>query len=114
VHPSREEPFGLSILEAMAAGLPAIAYREAGPAEVIREGGFLVEPGDLAALADAMCRLEDPELRKRLGAISRQDVNARFSPKIQALRFACFLSSVRFEERVPASTASVCSGAHSA
>jgi glycosyltransferase involved in cell wall biosynthesis len=108
VHPSREEPFGISILEAMAAGLPPIAYREAGRAEVIREGGLLAEPGDVAALADAMSRLaRDPELCKRMGNISRQDVKARFSPKVEALRFARFLSSVRFEERVLTSSATV-------
>jgi glycosyltransferase involved in cell wall biosynthesis len=98
VHPSRQEPFGLSILEAMAAGLPAIAYREGGPAEVIREGGLLVEPGDVKALAEAICRLaRDRELSERLGRIARQDVLARFNPKVQAFRFASFLGSVQPE-----------------
>jgi glycosyltransferase involved in cell wall biosynthesis len=105
VHPSREEPFGLSILEAMAAGLPAIAYREAGPAEVIRDGGFLVEPSDTTTLADVMSRLAcDRALRERMGHMARQDVTVRFNPKTEALRFACFLSSVRSERLAPASS----------
>ena len=95
VHPSRKEPFGLSILEAMAAGLPTIAYREGGPVEVIREGGFLVPSGDVTGLGDAMLRLiRDRDLRARMGRIARQDVETRFNPRIEAMRFASFLNSV--------------------
>ncbi len=43
-----DEPFGLTPVEAMAAGTPVIAYRRGAVAEIIRHGetGFLVEPGD--------------------------------------------------------------------
>jgi glycosyltransferase involved in cell wall biosynthesis len=95
VHPSIHEPFGLSILEAMAAGLPSIAYRDAGPAEVIREGGFLVTPGDIDGLANAMLRLaRDRALAARLGRLARQDVELRFNPKTEAARFGYFLDSI--------------------
>jgi glycosyltransferase involved in cell wall biosynthesis len=103
VHPALNEPFGLSILEAMASGVPTIAYRNAGPAEVIREGGFLVPTGDIEGLAAAMLRLaRDHDLASRLGRIARKDVETRFNPKTEAVRFAAFLNSVRKENRVGA------------
>jgi len=66
----RPEPFGLALVEAMAAGMACIATRAGGPREIIEDGvtGLLVEPGDPSALADAIGRLwRDDSLRKRLG-----------------------------------------------
>src|SRR5579875_3587030 len=63
------EPFGQVVLEGMAAGLPVVASRGGGPAEIITDGvdGLLYPPGDVAALADALRRLAaDPALRARL------------------------------------------------
>ena len=59
IHPSRREPFGLAVVEAMAARLPVIAWREGGACEIVSDGvtGLLVEPEDHAALADALIRL---------------------------------------------------------
>lgn len=51
VSPSREESFGLAIVEAMGAGLPIIATAAEGPAEFLRnQPVVLVEPGSVAAL----------------------------------------------------------------
>jgi N-acetyl-alpha-D-glucosaminyl L-malate synthase BshA len=52
---SQHESFGLSSLEAMACGVPAVAYRVGGVPEVILYGrtGFLVDPDDAAALGEA-------------------------------------------------------------
>jgi glycosyltransferase involved in cell wall biosynthesis len=95
LHPSINEPFGLSILEAMAAGLPSIAYRDSGPAEIVREGGFLVTPGDIEGLSDAMLRLaRDRHLAAHLGRLARQDVELRFNPNTEAARFGHFLDSI--------------------
>lgn len=70
VVPSRFEPFGLVIVEAMAAGLPVIASAvKHGPLEIIEseENGLLVAPKQPEVLAEAMARLmRDPELRRRL------------------------------------------------
>ncbi len=77
----RAEGFGLSMAEAMAAGVPVIATACGGPPEVIEEGvsGFLVPPRDPSALAGAVSRLlADPDLRKRMGQAARQRIRERF------------------------------------
>jgi glycosyltransferase involved in cell wall biosynthesis len=67
VVPSRREGFGNVVVEAMAEGVPVLAAACPGPAGLIENGrnGFLVEPGDSAALADAMeALLGDPKRRE--------------------------------------------------
>jgi glycosyltransferase involved in cell wall biosynthesis len=58
VLPSLAEGFSLAIIEALAAGLPVIATRVGGAAEIIEEGrnGYLVPPADAGALAGAVNR----------------------------------------------------------
>jgi glycosyltransferase involved in cell wall biosynthesis len=56
VLPSLAEGFSLSLVEAMAAGVPVVATRVGGAAEVVEDGvsGFLTPPGDVGALAHAV------------------------------------------------------------
>jgi glycosyltransferase involved in cell wall biosynthesis len=70
VVPSRREPFGLVVVEAMAAGRAVIGAQVDGIAETLADGGgVLVAPGDAAALADAIADLaQRPERRAELGA----------------------------------------------
>lgn len=67
--PSRQEAFGIALLEAMAAGTPAVAAHVGGIPEFARDGdnALLVAPEDADGLAAALVRLAgDPELRARL------------------------------------------------
>jgi glycosyltransferase involved in cell wall biosynthesis len=85
VLPTREDPFPLVVLEAMAAGLPIVATSVGGVPEQLGGGaGRLVPPEDVASLADAVTwLLERPEERERLGPAAWRAV-ARFSLERQA------------------------------
>ena len=96
-HPSRQEPFCLSILEAMAHSLPVVAVREGGTVEQVGHGqtGLLTSPGDLDALTDALSRLvNEPELAGKMGRLGYERVAQEFNPVPQAERFLNLLNGV--------------------
>ncbi|MGU3537970.1 HAD-IIB family hydrolase [Methylobacterium sp. A54F] len=68
VNPALNEPFGLTLLEASAAGLPLVATDSGGPNDIVETcgNGLLVDPRDPTAIAAACLRLlGDPELYAR-------------------------------------------------
>jgi glycosyltransferase involved in cell wall biosynthesis len=82
--PSRNEPLGLVVLEAMAAGKPAVAFDIGGPREIISNGvsGLLVAPGDIGGFARALAGLlGDEEAARRMGERGRERVVADFSSR---------------------------------
>ncbi len=75
------ETLPVTLLEAHACGVPAVSTDVGSVRDVVVEGGtgFLVPPGDGAALADRIARLlGDAGLRERLGAAARRRAEARF------------------------------------
>lgn len=85
----QEEALGVSVLEAMAAGLPVVAGRSGGVTETVRDGetGVFFEPGDVTAHAAALVRLSrQPRLRQQLGAAGWQRVRDHFSTQQEARR----------------------------
>jgi glycosyltransferase involved in cell wall biosynthesis len=76
------EPFGISLIEAMMHGVPVVATRAGGMAEIVDHGktGFLVEPGDPVALAGEICQvLEDRKRARQMGEMGRQKAIEKFS-----------------------------------
>jgi glycosyltransferase involved in cell wall biosynthesis len=74
VFPSLSETWGNVVTEAMASGLPVIAWNRAAAAELLRTGenGALLECGDLTGFRDAVLRLaQDPLALRRMGASAR-------------------------------------------
>lgn len=82
VSAARSEPFGLAIVEAMAAGLPVVATASEGASEIIEDGisGRLIPAGDTETLAEAINDLLDNPLeRARLGRNALFAARERYS-----------------------------------
>jgi glycosyltransferase involved in cell wall biosynthesis len=96
VHTSRNEPFGMVVIEAMALGMPVVAAAEGGPTEVITPGvdGLLSPYGNERALAKAILRLlDDGELRRGVGAAARRRA-ADFTVQAFACQFGDVIEGV--------------------
>lgn len=76
--PSRFEGFGMVLIEAMACGVPCVAFDcPCGPRDIIKDGedGFLVENGNIEQFAERLSQLiENEELRHSMGAKARANV----------------------------------------
>lgn len=82
IHPALMEGLGVALLQAAAAGVPVIGARAGGIPEAVADGqtGLLVEPGDDAALAEAIAALlADPERRRAMGEAGRHRIAEQFS-----------------------------------
>ncbi|MDD1620359.1 MAG: glycosyltransferase, partial [Methylococcaceae bacterium] len=82
INPALNEPFGLTLLEAAASGLPLVATENGGPVDIIGncQNGLLVDPLDKAAMADALLTiLENPELWRTFAANGLENVARYYS-----------------------------------
>ncbi|MGD9853651.1 MAG: glycosyltransferase family 4 protein [Planctomycetaceae bacterium] len=98
IHSARQEPFGRVLLEAAACGLPIIATRVGGTAEMLNDGqsALFVEPDDAGALAQAVHHLiSNPEERRRLGDAARRRMVERFDIREQAAALFALWRNVR-------------------
>ncbi|HEX7510897.1 MAG TPA: glycosyltransferase, partial [Chitinivibrionales bacterium] len=78
--------FGRSIAEAQAAGLPVIAFKGGGVAEIVEQGktGMLVPYGDITGFADAMSRfIDNTSMMAEMGLLGRKRAQELFNREIQ-------------------------------
>lgn len=82
VHPALSEPFGISVLEGMAAGKPVVVTDCAGPSMTVVDGetGLIVPQGDAEALANALLALLDaPDRARQMGECGRSRVQTNYT-----------------------------------
>lgn len=91
---SRREGFPVTVIEAMACGLPVVATHVSGVAEALgaEPAGVIVPPENAGALADALRRLVDDEvLRRELGERARRRAEQEFSLQTVGSRLRAFM-----------------------
>ena len=105
VNPAFTEPFGLTLLEAGAVGLPIIAPNDGGPRDIIAncENGFLIDPHDDDDIKNALLRtLTDSELWQRLSGSGIAGTRKHYSWASHANRYMRDVADILENSRHPA------------
>lgn len=100
---SREEPFGLVLIEAMSSGTPVLAARTGGIPEIVKHGknGWLIEKADAAGLARKLLELAaSRELLEKVARQAREETCPQFSlEKFQAKLEECYRELLPTDKR---------------
>ena len=102
VNPALHEPFGLTLIEAAAAGVPVVATQHGGPAEIVASlgHGLLIDPHDDAAISEACLRIvTDAALHARLAAAAQHNMHL-YSWSNYATRSVAIYNSLRRQPRL--------------
>lgn len=105
VLPSRQESFGLVLVEAASLGIPSIATRTEGPSEIILDGvtGFLVPPEDEGELAQRIIDIFGSNVdRRQMGRAARQRAKEMFSAEEYARAIEGILDGILATEKARA------------
>lgn len=94
------EAFGNVAIEALACGVPVIAYRRGGPSEIVQDGktGWLVEPDSVSGLVEAISKLDDLDREA-----CRQDAGREYSLAAMGNRLEIWLDRIVQSRNLPTS-----------
>ncbi len=83
--PKWNEAYGNVVVEAMACGVPVVAYRRGGPAELVQPGcnGWLVEPDNPKALAEAVTRVDQIDRGQCRSWVEKEASRAVFAERLE-------------------------------
>lgn len=86
---SRQEGFGMTIIEAMSCGVPVVAFHNYGPDEIVRNGvdGFLINKFDVSDFADKVIMLAEDYEKRREFSEAALDGAKRFDLNVILERF---------------------------
>lgn len=104
VLPSRTEGISLTLLEAMASGLPVVATRVGGNPEVVKHNrtGLLTKAGDVRQMADAISlMIETPSAASRMGECGRRRVERHFNVQRMVRNYEAMYREVLHEQSTP-------------
>jgi glycosyltransferase involved in cell wall biosynthesis len=101
IYTAPEEDFGMGVTEAMAAGLPVVAWKAGGPAYILKDKqiGFLVEPYQVSEMGRAVSRLiKDKALRLRLGQAGQVEAKRYSWEKHGQCLEKCLIKAIRMAD----------------
>jgi sucrose-phosphate synthase len=110
INPALTEPFGLTLIEAAASGLPIVATEDGGPRDIIKNcsNGYLIDPLDKADMAKALLRLlSDANTWRRLADSGVQGVREHYSWQAHVQEYLAAVRPLRQEVKVVVPVASI-------
>ena len=105
INPALTEPFGLTLIEAAASGLPVVATEDGGPIDILTNcnNGLLVDPLDSHAMAEALIKiLSDNTGWQRMAANGIAGVHEHYSWQAHAQRYVTVVKPMLHKTEIPA------------
>ncbi len=105
VNPALTEPFGLTLIEAAASGLPIVATEDGGPLDIVGncQNGYLINPLDSTDIADKILKvLEDPATHKTLVENGLRGVKAHYAWESHVDEYLQALDALLIPQPTPA------------